>query len=126
MADRPEDGRSEDRKRKPGTFQPGQSGNPGGVPKWRRDIERMLDDEHRTVEQMRETFALIRKVAHGVDEPVYYKGEVCGYKRRYDGGWMDLYLNRVIGPVRASEAIDMSNAPEEVVRWWAENDPTRN
>jgi hypothetical protein len=126
MADKPpEGGSAEEKKRKPGTFAPGQSGNPGGVPKWRREIEQMLNDEHRTPEQMRETFALIRKVAHGVEEPVYYKGEVCGAIMKYDGGWMQMYLDRVLGPVRDTD-IDLSNAPDSVVRWWAEEGPGSN
>lgn len=80
----------------------------------------MLDAEHRTVEQMRETFALIRMVSHGVDEPVYYKGEVCGHIRKYDGGWMELYLNRVLGPIKELK-VDLTDAPAEVVEWIAEN-----
>ena len=125
MADRPDGGQSEDQKRKPGTFKPGQSGNPGGVPKWRREIEQMLNDEHRTPAQMKETFDLIRKVAHGVDEPVFYKGQICGHVRKYDGAWMNLYLERVLGPVRDLN-IDLTDAPEPVVRWFAENGPGAN
>lgn len=80
----------------------------------------MLDAEHRTVEQMRETFALIRRVAHGVEEPVYYKGVVVGTVIKYDGAWMELYLNRIIGPVKELK-VDLTDAPEDVVRWLAEN-----
>lgn len=116
----PEGQKPEGRKRRPGTFSPGTSGNPGGVPKWRRDIERMLDDEHRTVDQMRETFALIRKVAHGVLKPVFFKGQECGYVMVYDGAWMELYLNRVIGPVKDIK-VDLTDAPADVVEWIAEN-----
>lgn len=109
------------KRRGPGKpFQPGQSGNPGGRPPKLREIEAMLDAEHRTVEQMRETFELIRKVAHGVDEPVYYKGQVCGHIRKYDGGWMTLYLDRVLGPVKEL-ALDLTDAPEGVLRWVADN-----
>lgn len=80
----------------------------------------MLDAEHRTVEQMRETFALIRKIAHGVEKPVFYQGVVCGYVMVYDGAWMDLYLNRIIGPVKELK-VDLTDAPEDVVKWIAEN-----
>jgi hypothetical protein len=111
----------ERRKRGPGRpFLPGQTGNAGGVPKWRRELEAMLDAEHRTPAQLRETFALIRRVAHGVEEPVYYKGEIVGHVVKYDGAWMELYLNRVLGPVKDIK-IDLTEAPEEVVQWIAEN-----
>src|SRR5215831_12567531 len=109
------------RPRGPGRpFQPGQSGNPGGKPKKLREIEAMLDAEHRDPEKMRETFALIRQVAHGVDEPVLYKGEVCGHVRKYESAWMQLYLDRVLGPVKDID-VDLTDAPDEVVKWWAEN-----
>jgi len=110
---------------KDGKFGPGNTAATGGVPKWRKEIEKMLNDEHRTPQQMSETFALIRKVAHGVDEPVYYKGEVCGEIRKYDGAWMNLYLERVLGPVRDLD-VDLTDAPEPVLRWWAENGPGSN
>lgn len=101
-------------------FKPGESGNPGGRPKSIREVEAMLEREHRNVENMREIFDVVRTAARGVDEPVYYKGEICGHVRKYDSGWMELYLNRVLGPVRDVE-IDLSDAPDEVVRWWAEH-----
>ena len=107
--------------RKPdGQFGPGNRANPGGKPKKIREIEKMLDDEHRTPEKMRETFALIRQVAHGVEEPVFYQGAVCGAVMKYDGAWMNLYLRRVLGPEREIE-VDLTDAPDEVLRWWADN-----
>lgn len=119
MSDPTDNKPPEGEKRKPG-FQPGQSGNPGGKPKKLREIEAMLDAEHRTVEKMRETFALIREVAHGVEEPVYYRGVQVGVITKYDGGWMELYLNRVLGPIEKLK-IDLSDAPDDVLAWIAEN-----
>jgi hypothetical protein len=109
------DNKSPEQKRR-GGFQPGQSGNPGGRPRKLVEIERMLDAEHRTVEKMRETFALLRQVAHGVKEAVRYKGKVVGYVMKYDGAWMTLYLNRVLGPLRELQ-IDLSDAPDDVLAW---------
>lgn len=112
-----ENSEAEPGKRKRGKgrpFKPGETGNAGGRPKSIREIEAMLDAEHRNVEQMRETFALIRQVAHGVDEPVFYQGVVCGHVRKYNSAWMELYLARILGPVKDLE-IDLSDAPPEVV-----------
>jgi hypothetical protein len=95
--------------------------NPGGKPKSLREIQRMLDAEHRTVENMREVYAKLRELAvEGVEEPKFYLGGVCGYVRRYDSGFLELYLNRVEGPVREIKA-DLSDAPPEVVEWLAEH-----
>lgn len=60
----------------------------------------MLDEEHRDVEKMRETFALIRRVAHGVTKDVWHKGVVVGQEIEYQSAWMDMYLARVLGPVK--------------------------
>ena len=103
-------------------FLPGETGNAGGRPKSIREVEAMLDAEHRSVDKMRETFALVRKVAHGVDEPVFYQGAVCGTVRKYDGKWMELYLLRVLGPVRDVDAAEVfKDAPPEVLKWAVDN-----
>lgn len=102
-----------------GGFQPGQSGNPGGKPKKLREMEAMLDAEHRNIENLREVFGKLRAVAMGVTKDVWYKGEVVGQEIEYSAAFMDLYLNRVIGPVKELK-IDLTDAPEEVVRFLAE------
>jgi hypothetical protein len=104
-----------------GGFKPGydpRRGRNGGRTNRLAEIQRMLDDEHRTVENLRETYGILRQVAHGVDEPVYYKGEVCGHVRKYDSAFMALYLNRIQGPIKEliSED-DLADAPDAVVEW---------
>jgi hypothetical protein len=95
--------------------------NPGGRPKKLVEIERMLDAEHRTVENLRAVYAKLRELAvEGTDEPKFHEGSVCGYVRRYNSAFMELYLNRVQGPVREIKA-DLTDAPPEVVEWLAEH-----
>lgn len=111
-----------ERKRRNGPgrpFQPGQSGNPGGKPKKLREIENMLDAEHRTVENLRPVYAKLREVAMGVVKNVWHKGIVCGQEIEYSAAFMDLYLNRVVGPVQEIK-VDLSDAPDEVVRYLSE------
>ena len=104
-----------------GGFKPGVSGNPGGRPRKLVEIERMLDAEHRTAENLRAVYAKLRELAvDGVEEPKYWEGSVCGYVRRYNSAFMELYLNRVQGPVREIKA-DLTDAPPEVVEWLAEH-----
>lgn len=104
-----------------GQLLPGGTANPGGRPKSLREIQRMLDAEHRTVENMREVYAKLRELAvEGWDEPKFHEGAVCGHVRRHSEAYMELYLNRVEGPVREIKA-DLSDAPPEVVEWLAEH-----
>ena len=102
-----------------GKWLPGTSPNPGGKPKKLREIEAMLDAEHRTVANMREVFTRLKALALG--EPVFItdkEGEVkC--ELHADARFMDLYLNRVLGPVKELK-IDLSDAPDEVVAYLAE------
>lgn len=83
----------------------GYTGNPGGRPKALREIEAMLNAEHRTVANMKEVFATLKVLALRGD-----KG---------DSGYAKLYLERILGPVKDIE-IDLSDAPPEVVRYLQE------
>jgi len=88
-------------------FQPGQSGNPGGRPKVLVELETVLN-EHPTIEAVHAIFAKLRRLAMA--------GDVRAAK---------VYLDRVMGPVRPVGYVitqdDLVNAPDEVIRWLAEN-----
>lgn len=104
-------------------FAPGESGNPGGRRRALQAVEKMLDDEHRTLDSLRDVFNLVKKVAMGVERGVYYKGVQVAVEMEYDAGWMALYLNRVLGPIREIATDDeieelLRDAPEPVIEWW--------
>jgi hypothetical protein len=105
-----------------GKWLPGRSPNPGGRSKKIVAIEAMLDAEHRTVENMRETYGVLRDCAQGKHqgETVTKDGEVVTYTLPPDKGMMELYLNRVQGPIEKLK-VDLKDAPDEVVSWVAEN-----
>lgn len=105
---------------KTGRLLPGSRMNPGGRSRQMRDIEAMLDNEHRTVENMREVFARLKALALG--EVVTLTAEDGGFSigLKADARFMQLYLDRTLGPVKALE-LDMSEAPQEVLSWLADN-----
>lgn len=94
----------------------GPSPNAGGRPKKLVEIERMLDAEHRNLDNMREVFKRLKSLA--IDEitstMVTKKGEVVEMTRPPDPAFMKLYLERVLGPVKEIEA-DLSDAPPAVL-----------
>lgn len=89
-----------------GKWLPGTSPNPGGRSRRLREIEDMLDAEHRTVENMREAFGQLRAMALGEIVEVKYKGKVVGIQLKCDPAFMKLYLERILGPVADGEVID--------------------
>ena len=62
----------------------------------------MLNAEHRTVANMREVFRTVKELA--------LRGE------KGDSGYLKLYLERVLGPVKDIE-IDLTDAPPEVISY---------
>ncbi len=106
-----------------GRFGPGnRPKNPGGRPKKLRELEKLLNTEHRNIPMMREVFNRLRALAMG--EPIIVPfvgpdGEVkleCQLKA--DARFMQLYLDRIMGPAKAfDDSIDLSDAPDEVLQW---------
>lgn len=102
--------------RKSPVGQKGYTGNPGGRPKRLREIEAMLDAEHRTVDNMRQVYNRLKFLALGEPVEVLFKGTVVNIKLEADPAFMKLYLERVIGPVKELE-VDLSDAPPEVLEY---------
>lgn len=97
-----------------GRWLPGASPNPGGRPKKLVEMERALDDELRTPEQIRETLRALKRLAlEGVTNDVFSKdGMLLGTKTTYSPAYMEMLLNRTLGPVKEAP-IDLSDVPEE-------------
>jgi|SoimicmetaTmtHMA_FD_contig_61_162114_length_649_multi_2_in_0_out_0_2 hypothetical protein len=100
-------------------FPPGVSGNPGGKPKKLREIEAMLDQEHRTVANMREVFGRLKALALGEIIHVTDREGNVDVELKADSRFMGLYLDRVMGPVKDLE-IDLSDAPSEALAYLRE------
>jgi hypothetical protein len=98
-------------------FEVGNRANPGGRPKKLREIEAMLDAEHRTVANMRGVFTRLKALAMGEVVTAMVPGGDGEMELKIDAhpGFMKLYLERVIGPVKDVEEIDLSDAPPEVI-----------
>lgn len=113
--------------RKPGTFVRGldpRRGISGGRPRKLRDIEKMLNKEHRNLEKMREVFERLRALAMGEVVTVqHFDANNCEVvtevKLEADARFMQLYLDRVLGKVRSveEETPDFSDAPLQVLEY---------
>lgn len=78
----------------------------------------MLDSEFRNVESVREAMTALRKHAiQGVTRDVWHKGEVVGQETEYTPAYMEMYLNRILGPVKeqVSEE-DLSELSDEALQ----------
>jgi hypothetical protein len=102
-----------------GKWLPGTSPNPGGKPKKLREIEAMLDQEHRTVANMREVFGRLKALALGEIIHVTDREGNIDVELKADSRFMGLYLDRVMGPVKDLE-IDLSDAPSEALAYLRE------
>lgn len=103
--------------------QKGYTGNPGGRPKVLREIEAMLNAEHRTVDNMREVFGRLKALAMGEVVTIRTKDGEIKIDLRAEPGFMKLYLERILGPVKDLDDLDklMEDAPPEVVEWIREH-----
>ncbi|HEX5370008.1 MAG TPA: hypothetical protein VFY10_11385 [Dehalococcoidia bacterium] len=100
-----------------GRFPPGVSGHPSGRPRRLIEIEAMLNAEFRDVATVREAFQVLKKLAlQGVTNDVFDKnGDVCGQKTTYHPAYMQMLLDRLIGPVKESP-IDLSDETDEALQ----------
>lgn len=87
-------------KRQPdGKWLPGGSGNPGGVNHKLRAVQQMLDKNHRNLENMTETYRLLKEACH------------TELREGKNEGFTKLYLERIQGPVKDLEE---SRQPEDM------------
>jgi hypothetical protein len=95
--------------------------NPGGRPKKLVEIERMLDEEHRTVANVKEVFAQLKAMATEavITRHTDKEGNTTESIRQPNPAFMALYLDRILGPVKELK-IDLTDAPDEVVAYQAE------
>lgn len=92
----------------------GPSPNPGGKPRKLREIEAMLDDEHRTVDNMREVFTRLKALAMGEFVTKIDKDGNVDIELEADARFMGLYLDRIMGPVKDLE-VDLTGVSPEAL-----------
>lgn len=80
-------------------------GRSGGRPASLVEIQKLLDEEHRSVDRMREVFDRLRALAMGEVVELTFRGQPVGLQLRADPRFMALYLDRVIGPVTNQDAV---------------------
>ena len=100
----------------------GNSPNPSGRPKALQEIQRMLDTQHRSLQNMTEVFQRLRALAMGETILVPYWNEQGEFQLKCelkaDARFMQLYLDRLLGPAKAfDEDMDLSDAPAEVIEY---------
>lgn len=112
------------RRGNPAMVKGGPSLNPGGRPKKLVEIQRMLDEEHRNVENMREVFARLKELAMEdmITAHTDEKGVEHITRRPPSPEFMKLYLDRILGPVKALISDeDLADAPDLVIEWIRRN-----
>lgn len=99
----------------------GPSLNPGGRPKKLVEIEKMLDEEHRTLANVKEVFAQLRALAteNVITRWTDKDGNEHESIRQPNPQFMAMYLERILGPVKELK-VDMSDWPDEMVAFFAD------
>lgn len=123
----PDPGKVDSVDRKPGTFAPGpdpRRGRNGGRSNRLAEIQRMLDETHRTVENVKEVFARLKELAMEdmITAHTDEKGVEHVTRRPPSPEFMKLYLDRILGPVKALISDeDLADAPDLVIEWIRRN-----
>lgn len=101
-----------------GLFLPGTSPNPGGRPRKLREIEQLIDVEFRCYEEVRQGYLTLRALAfNGVKNPVFSpKGIPIGEKVTYHPAYLEMWFNRIVGPVKDLD-LDFSDATPEQIEY---------
>lgn len=84
----------------------------------------MLDDEHRTVANIREVFDRLKALALGevVTVPIPGGDGATRIELRAQPEFMKTYLDRILGPVKALISDeDLADAPDAVIEWLRRN-----
>jgi hypothetical protein len=95
-------------------------GRNGGRSNRLAEIQRMLDDEHRTTDNIREVFTRLKELAMEdmITAHTDEKGVEHVTRRPPSPEFMKLYLDRILGPVKALISDeDLADAPDEVIEW---------
>lgn len=79
-------------------------------------MENILDDELRSPEEIRATLRCLKSLAReGTEKGIYHRGVLVATEREYHTAYMQMLLDRTLGPVK-EPAIDLSDVPEEELR----------
>lgn len=106
-----------------GPFKPGpdpRRGRNGGRTARLAEIQRMLDEDHRTVENLRDVFGRLKELAMEdmITAHTDDKGVEHVTRRPPSPEFMKLYLDRIIGPVKQLLSDDdLADAPDAVIEW---------
>jgi hypothetical protein len=94
---------------------PGTSPNPGGRSRKQVEMEAILDDELRSPEEVRETLRCLKTLAReGTEKGVYFKGVLVATEREFAVGYMQMLLDRTLGPVKEIP-VDLSGVSESAL-----------
>lgn len=105
---------SDVRRASDGKWLPGSSANPSGQTKAMAEIQAMLNAEHRTAANMREVFARLKSLALGEIVTVTDREGNVDLELKADARFMQLYLDRTLGPVKELD-VDLTGVSPEAL-----------